>query len=83
MEFSAPLSGCENLEHFYEENNPMRLAHGNKIPCLVMNALDDPICPKECIRYDLMDQWMNYGSIISHLCHQIVSSRYVGVFQLT
>ena len=60
MDFAAPLAGCENLEHFYEENNPMRFCQGNKIPCLVLNALDDPICPKECIRYDLICQWMNY-----------------------
>ena len=25
-----------------------------------MNALDDPICPKECTRYDLMCNLKNY-----------------------
>ena len=33
---------------------------GNKIPCLVLNALDDFLCLKENIRTDLKDQIWNY-----------------------
>ena len=60
MEYSAPLAGCNNLEHFYEENNPMQFFQGNRIPCLVLNALDDFLCLKENIRYDMKDQVMHY-----------------------
>ena len=60
MNFSAPLAGCKDLKHYYKENNPMEVCSGNKVPCLVMNALDDPICPKECISYDLMYNLTNY-----------------------
>ena len=60
MDYSAPLAGCKDLEHYYEENNPMQYFQGNRIPCLVLNALDDFLCLKENIRYDVKDQVMNY-----------------------
>jgi len=60
MEAAAPLAGCDDLESFYKENNPMQYYAGNKIPCLVLNALDDFLCLKENIRTDLKDQIWNY-----------------------
>jgi len=60
MGAAAPLAGCRNLEHFYAENNPMRFYGGNRIPCLVLNALDDFLCLKENIRVDLKDTIVNY-----------------------
>ena len=48
----APFAGCQDLEHFYEENNPMTYFHGNKTPCLLLSSLDDFICQKEMIAYD-------------------------------
>ena len=60
MDFSAPLAGCKDLEHYYEENNPMQYFQGNRLPCLVLNALNDVLCLKEYIRYDVKDQVMNY-----------------------
>ena len=38
----------------------MQFFTGNKIPCLVLNALDDFISIKENIRYDVKDQVHNY-----------------------
>lgn len=70
MEYAAPLAGCSDLNHFYRENNPMQFFQGNKIPCLVLNALDDFLCLKENIRYDVKDQVMNYAlSITDHGSH--------------
>ena len=60
MAAAAPLAGCRDLHHFYEENNPMQFYGGNKIPCLVLNALDDFLCLKENIRVDLKDTIFNY-----------------------
>ena len=60
MEYSAPLAGCKDLDHFYKENNPMQFFQGNTTPCLVLNALDDFLCLKENIRYDVKDKVMNY-----------------------
>ena len=60
MEAAAPLAGCRDLEHFFEENNPMKFFLGNTIPCMVLNALDDFLCLKENIQYDVKDKAMNY-----------------------
>ena len=70
MDFSAPLAGCKDVEHFYAENNPMNYVLGNKTPCLVLNALDDFLCVKENIRYDLKDKQENYVlSVTDHGSH--------------
>ena len=66
MAAAAPLAGCRDLEHFYEENNPMKFFMGNQIPCLVLNALDDFLCLKENIRYDLKDKVKNYVLCITN-----------------
>lgn len=60
MAAAAPLAGCRNLEHFDEENNPMNFFLGNQTPCFVLNALDDFLCLKENIRYDVKDKVKNY-----------------------
>lgn len=60
MDRSAPLAACRDLDHFYQENNPMQYFTGNTTPCLVLNALDDFLCLKENIRYDVKDQVHNY-----------------------
>jgi len=60
MEAAAPLAGCQNIDEFYQENNPMQFFTGNQIPCLVLNALDDFLCLKENIRYDVKDIVHNY-----------------------
>lgn len=60
MDHSAPLAACRDLDHFYQENNPMQYFTGNTTPCLVLNALDDFLCLKENIRYDVKDQVHNY-----------------------
>ena len=57
---SAPLAGYKNFQHSVGENDPNQNFQGNRIPCLVLHSLDDPISPKECLRYDLVDHSMNY-----------------------
>ena len=65
MEYAAPLAGCRDLNHYYQENNPMQFFQGNTIPALVLNALDDFLSLKENIRYDVKDQVMNYALAIT------------------
>ena len=68
MEFNeaaAPLAGCKDLEHFFTENNPFQFYDGNKTPCLLMCALDDFFSLKENIRYDLINETMNYVTNIT------------------
>ena len=70
MEAAAPFAGCRDIDHFYQENNPMQFFTGNQIPCLVLNALDDFLCLKENIRYDVKDIVHNYVlSITDHGSH--------------
>ena len=66
LEASAPFAGYQNLEHLYEENDPNNFLGGNKVPCLVLNALDDFISLKENIRYDyIRDKVKNYVLLVT------------------
>ena len=38
------LGKHNNLEEYWQHNNPMRGWHTVQVPCLCLNALDDPIC---------------------------------------
>ena len=49
-----PLAGCKDIDEFYQENNPMSFFTGNQTPILVLNALDDFLCLKENICYDVV-----------------------------
>ena len=60
LKYFTLLAGCQNIDEFYQENNPMQFFTGNQIPCLVLNALDDFLCLKENIRYDVKDIVHNY-----------------------
>jgi len=62
---AAPLAGCKNVEEYFEQNNPMVFAFGNKTPTLVLNALDDFLCVKENIRLDLIEKAENYAVLVT------------------
>ena len=65
-----PLAGCKDIDEFYQENNPMSFFTGNQTPILVLNALDDFLCLKENIRYDLVAKVNNYVlAITDHGSH--------------
>jgi len=57
---TAPLSGYDDFDHFTKENDPKHYLSGNTTPCLVLNALDDFLCVKENIRYDVPQKMHNY-----------------------
>ena len=60
VEASVPFAACSDLDQFFQENNPMNYASGNATPTLILNALDDFLCIKENIRYDLVENSENY-----------------------
>jgi len=61
MDRAAPLAGCDNLEQYGLEYDPKHQLSGNRIPCLILNALDDFLCVKENIRYsDVENKFSNY-----------------------
>lgn len=48
-------NGFEDVEKYWEHNNPMKNIQNVAVPVLCINALDDPICTKGMIPYDLLD----------------------------
>lgn len=53
------LNQFSSLEEYWKYNNPMRNVAGISIPVLCINALDDPICPKEKIPFSLFKNSSN------------------------
>ncbi|CAI5746666.1 unnamed protein product [Peronospora destructor] len=47
------MHGYGDLESYWKVNNPMRDVDNLKMPLLCINALDDPVCTKETIPYDV------------------------------
>jgi len=47
------MHGYEDLESYWACNNPMRDVHSIKRPLLCLNALDDPVCTRDNIAFDV------------------------------
>ena len=63
---SAPFAGCRDLEHCYEENNPLKFFAGNKIPCFMLHALDDFVFTKGNIDYEyIRNKAKNYVLLVT------------------
>lgn len=45
----SPIAGAKDWESYLKDHNPMSHFEDNRIPCLIINSLDDPICVKENI----------------------------------
>jgi len=60
-----PFTGASDMDEYQRQNNPMIHAFGNKTPCLILNALDDFLCVKENIRFDLIESVKDYLLIVT------------------
>lgn len=49
------MHGYDDIEAYWEHNNPMRDVHDIKRPLLCLNALDDPVCTRDNIAYDVFE----------------------------
>ncbi|CAH0475696.1 unnamed protein product [Peronospora belbahrii] len=49
------MHGYGDLESYWKVNNPMRDVDNLNTPLLCINALDDPVCTKETIAYEVFD----------------------------
>uniref|UniRef100_K3WWC1 AB hydrolase-1 domain-containing protein n=1 Tax=Globisporangium ultimum (strain ATCC 200006 / CBS 805.95 / DAOM BR144) TaxID=431595 RepID=K3WWC1_GLOUD len=49
------LNGYADLESYWVDNNPSRAYDNVQRPTLCINALDDPVCTKENIAYNLFE----------------------------
>ena len=54
------LNKYGSLEEYWKYNNPMRNVASVSVPVLCINALDDPICPKEAIPFSLFKTSSNF-----------------------
>ncbi|MFO7826022.1 MAG: alpha/beta fold hydrolase [Cyclobacterium sp.] len=46
--FTAPLHGFENAADYYEKNASLTFLKSIRLPCLILNALNDPFLSKSC-----------------------------------
>jgi predicted alpha/beta-fold hydrolase len=65
IESVAPLAGFDSFDSFLRESNPMRHYHKSTVPCLVLNALDDPLCVEANIRKDIASETDNYALVLT------------------
>lgn len=56
----CPLYGYSDLEQFWEMNNPIRDVDDIEVPVLCLNSLDDPVCARADIPYDLFKCYPNF-----------------------
>lgn len=54
------LYGYNSLQEYWEKNNPMRDVDDIAVPVLCINSLDDPICVKGNIPFDLFKYYPNF-----------------------
>lgn len=66
FESHIKFAGFDSFEKYLEESNPMSHYKGNKIPCLVLNALDDPLCVEENIRLDIATEIENFALVLTN-----------------
>ena len=54
--FSAPISGYQNADEFYQQASAKNFMSGIRRPCLLVNAGNDPIIPASCSPVELCKQ---------------------------
>lgn len=62
---SATLNGFDSFDHYLEECNPTEHYSKNSIPCLILNARDDPVCLEKNITLDLASKSKNYALVLT------------------
>ncbi|MEM9696411.1 MAG: alpha/beta fold hydrolase, partial [Myxococcota bacterium] len=50
-----PLAGFSSRAAYYRATNPMVVADQSRTPALVLNALDDPVCPRPAVEQGIRD----------------------------
>ncbi|XP_012935130.1 protein ABHD15 [Aplysia californica] len=56
----CPLYGYQDVEQFWEMNNPIRDVDDIEVPLLCINSLDDPTCQCADIPFDLFKCYPNF-----------------------
>lgn len=73
----SPFAGVNDWQDYLIHHNPMQHYQGNKIPCLILNSMDDPVCVKENIPDITVT---NYALIITRYgSHVAFSEKWTGM----
>jgi uncharacterized protein len=62
---SSEMAGFDSWEEYLQYSNPMATYHSNKTPCLVVNAVDDPVCLHENIDFSLAETSEHYALVLA------------------
>lgn len=54
--YTAPLHGFRNARHFYKTSTSDLHYHSIRVPCLIVNALNDPMLGEKCYPYEACRQ---------------------------
>ncbi len=80
IENLAPFAGYEDWEHYLAHCNPMDVHQKSAVPCLVLNALDDPLCLREGIRTEVVRDTPNYAIVVTeHGSHVMYREGFAGL----
>ena len=59
------LGGYESADEYWSKSCPMKVAHQNQTPTLIVNVLDDPICHGNNIDYELFTERNDHGILVT------------------
>lgn len=62
---ASEMSGFSSWEDYLAYSNPMATYHTNQAPCLVINALDDPVCLKHNIDFSVASESEHYALVLT------------------
>ncbi|EOZ95759.1 Hydrolase [Indibacter alkaliphilus LW1] len=69
--FTGPLHGFENAHDYYEKNSSLYFLDGIEVPCLILNAQNDPFLSEKCfpvsIGRRLENVWMEFPKYGGHV----------------
>ncbi|CAH1802126.1 unnamed protein product [Owenia fusiformis] len=60
------MYGYETMDHYWDKNNPMRDVDDVSIPVMCINSIDDPICKKKNIPFELFEIYPNFLLAATH-----------------
>ncbi|GBG27364.1 Monoacylglycerol lipase ABHD2 [Hondaea fermentalgiana] len=71
---SYKLAGYASKEEYLATQDPIASSHENQVPCLILNAADDPLCRSENIRIDVTSRSHNFALLVtdggSHIAYR-------------
>ena len=58
------LGGYNSVDEYYSKTCPLKVADSVCVPTLILNALDDPVCHRDNIEYDIV-QRNHHGLLVT------------------